>query len=141
MRANAIVGNLFRDKYREILGALTREYGPARLEIIEDAIQEAMLKSLEVWSVGAVPANPGGWLFVTARRRVIDKLRASRRLSHREETMAESVLARIRHRFAGLSGRHLFAQEIFRPSGIPGVFPRAENFLCGQRTSESPCNR
>ncbi len=92
MRANAIVGNLFRDKYREILGALTREYGPARLDIIEDAIQEAMLKSLEVWSVGAIPANPGGWLFVTARRRVIDKLRASHRLSVRESAAAESVL-------------------------------------------------
>lgn len=85
----AIVDNLFRDKYREILAALTREYGPARLDIIEDAIQEAMLKSLEIWSVGPVPDNPGGWLFVTARRRVIDKLRGTRR-SEPTEQLADS---------------------------------------------------
>jgi hypothetical protein len=28
-------------------------------------------------------------------------------------------LARISHRFAGISGSHLFAQRIFRSSGIP----------------------
>ena len=78
--SSAIVEGLFRDKYREILAVLTREFGPAHLDTVEDAIQEAMLKALEVWSFGEVPDNPGGWLFVTARRRLIDKLRAAKRL-------------------------------------------------------------
>jgi hypothetical protein len=49
-------------------------------------------------------------------------------------------LARISDQFAGNSGSHLFAQEIFRSSGIPSVFPSEENSLCGHTASESPRN-
>lgn len=88
-RADAIVGGLFRDKYREILAALTREYGTTHLGIIEEAIQEAMIKALEGWSVGPVPNNPGGWLYVTARRGVIDRLRMLRRTTSRDVAWLE----------------------------------------------------
>src|SRR5690606_18796703 len=63
-------------------------------------------------------------------------------------------LARISHRFAGISGSHLFAQRIFGSTSpgmdslersrspsraeYPSVFPSEENSLCGRRASEKP---
>ena len=54
---------------------------------------------------------------------------------------AATALARLSHRFAERSRRHLFSQRIFCRSGIPGVFPSAENLLWKQRASEIPRNR
>lgn len=71
----ALVGDVFRQKYRDMTAALTREFGAANLDLIEDAIQDSMIKALQVWSFGDIPGNPGGWLFVAARRSLIDKLR------------------------------------------------------------------
>ena len=91
--ASAIVDNLFRDKYREMLAALAREFGPQHWGVIEDSIQESMLKALETWPVASIPDNPGGWLFVTARRRVIDKLRGSKRLTSESELELDTQVA------------------------------------------------
>lgn len=77
--AGPIVEALFRDKYREILGVLLREYGIGNIEIIEEAIQEAIAKAIEVWRPDDMPGNPGGWLYVATRRGVIDRLRRVRR--------------------------------------------------------------
>jgi hypothetical protein len=38
---------------------------------------------------------------------------------YRSPSRRRRCLARISHRFAGISGRHLFAQRIFRSSGKP----------------------
>jgi len=70
-----LADNLFRKKHRSILAALLREFGPTRFEAIEDCIQAAMVRALESWTTGPIPANPGGWLYVVARRRLIDRMR------------------------------------------------------------------
>jgi RNA polymerase sigma-70 factor (ECF subfamily) len=42
-----------------------------------DAVQDAFVEAIEHWRDGA-PANPGGWLATTARRKAIDRLRRAR---------------------------------------------------------------
>src|SRR5205823_14455735 len=37
--------------------------------------QDALLKALELWPMGGVPANPGGWLMQVAKNRALDVLR------------------------------------------------------------------
>ena len=75
-----IAAGLYRRKYRELVAALTREFGSHHLAEVEDAVQEAWVRALAKWR-DQIPANPGGWLFVTARRALLDGAR--RRATHR----------------------------------------------------------
>lgn len=47
-----------------------------RLDLAEDALSEAFARAAERWPAAGVPANPGGWLFTTAQRNVLGRLRA-----------------------------------------------------------------
>ena len=44
-------------------------------DVAEEAVQEAIVVALRTWRRNGVPANPGGWLSLAARRRAIDLLR------------------------------------------------------------------
>src|ERR1700733_8916889 len=45
------------------------------LGLAEDAVQDAFVEAIEHWPRDGVPANPGGWLATTARRKALDRLR------------------------------------------------------------------
>ena len=51
------------------------------IDLAEDALQDALATALVAWPRAGVPANPGAWLTVTARRKAIDRLRRERRLA------------------------------------------------------------
>ena len=57
-------------RIRAALAARTGDVGLA-----EDAVQDAFIEALEHWPRDGVPANPGGWLATTARRKALDRLR------------------------------------------------------------------
>jgi RNA polymerase sigma-70 factor (ECF subfamily) len=57
-------------RIRAALAARTGDVGLA-----EDAVQDAFIEALEHWHRDGVPANPGGWLATTARRKALDRLR------------------------------------------------------------------
>lgn len=63
---------------------LVRDFGLA-----EELAQDALVAALEQWPESGIPANPGAWLMVTARRRAIDLIR-------REQKYAEK-LAQLGH--------------------------------------------
>lgn len=47
-----------------------------RLDLSEDALGEAFARASASWPDAGVPANPGGWIYTTAHRLVIGRLRA-----------------------------------------------------------------
>jgi RNA polymerase sigma factor (sigma-70 family) len=57
-------------RIRAALAARTGDVGLA-----EDAVQDAFVEAIEHWARDGVPANPGGWLATTARRKALDRLR------------------------------------------------------------------
>jgi predicted RNA polymerase sigma factor len=57
------------------LARLVRDVGLA-----EELAQDALVAALEQWPADGIPANPGGWLMVTARHRAIDRIRRNERL-------------------------------------------------------------
>jgi RNA polymerase sigma-70 factor (ECF subfamily) len=65
---------LYREHAPAITASLARSFGARRLDVIEAAVQEAFVSAIESWGTD-VPARPGAWLQVAARRRVIDALR------------------------------------------------------------------
>jgi len=69
-----IVDHLFRHQYGKMVAALTRVFGPAHLEIIEDAVQDTFIKAMQTWR-NQMPDNPEGWLMTAAKNRAIDIFR------------------------------------------------------------------
>src|SRR5688500_9753088 len=47
-----------------------------RLDLAEDALSEAFARAAERWPAAGIPTNPGGWLYTTAHRQVVGRLRA-----------------------------------------------------------------
>ena len=47
-----------------------------RLDLAEDALGEAFARAADRWIDGEMPANPAGWLYATAYRHVLGRLRA-----------------------------------------------------------------
>ena len=74
-----LVDHLFRHKAGQMISALTRYFGVENLELVEDIVQEALLKALQQWPYRGIPENPGGWLWQTAKHRALDVLRREAR--------------------------------------------------------------
>jgi RNA polymerase sigma factor (sigma-70 family) len=66
----------YRDEATRIRAALAARTGD--VELAEDAVQDAFIEAIEHWHRDGVPANPGGWLATTARRKALDRLRRDR---------------------------------------------------------------
>ncbi|WP_324726040.1 RNA polymerase sigma factor [Actomonas aquatica] len=71
----ALVEHFFREESGRLHGALLRRFGVHHLTLVEDAVQEAMLRALRHWSMGGVPPNPSAWISRVAINHVLDALR------------------------------------------------------------------
>jgi len=89
--AAAAVERAFREARPAALATLIRHVGD--FQLAEDAMQDAFAAAVASWPRDGVPANPGGWIAVTARRRAIDRLRRARASAERAARLGE--LARI----------------------------------------------
>src|SRR5205085_2325071 len=85
----AAVERAFREERAAVLATLIRHVGD--FQLAEDAVQDAYAAALTTWPRDGVPANPGAWLTVAARRRAIDRLRRDRSVADRAERLAELV--------------------------------------------------
>jgi RNA polymerase sigma-70 factor (ECF subfamily) len=57
------------------VAVLARRVGVAQLELVEDAVQAALLAALTAWTEQAPPQDPGAWLYRVAYRRLLQDLR------------------------------------------------------------------
>jgi RNA polymerase sigma-70 factor (ECF subfamily) len=85
-RAAAAVAATFREERAAVLATLIRHVRD--FQLAEDAVQDAFAAAIVSWPRDGVPARPGAWITVTARRRAIDRLRRDRSLSDRAERLA-----------------------------------------------------
>lgn len=77
---NQLVDHLFRREVGRITARLTRVFGAHRLDVVEDAVQYALLQALQHWPYQGVPGNPHAWLVRVASNRALDVVRAERKL-------------------------------------------------------------
>ena len=76
----ALVEHFFRHEYGGLLAGLVRRFGAERLDLAEDALQEAMARAVRVWPVRGIPDRPAAWLWRVAYRCGIDQLRRERKI-------------------------------------------------------------
>ena len=76
------VEHLLRELAPRVLGALVRRCDD--FAAAEDAVQEALVAALTAWPRDGRPANPGGWLFQVACRRLADQRQGEQARRRRE---------------------------------------------------------
>ncbi len=69
-----MIDHLFRHQYGKMVSILTRIFGLAHLQLIEDAVQDTFVMAMKTWREG-VPENPEAWLTKAAKNRVLDLFR------------------------------------------------------------------
>ncbi len=70
-----LVDDLFRHRYGRMVASLCRVLSPRRIELVEDVVQEALVRALRSWPAEGVPDNPEAWVFRVARNLALDNLR------------------------------------------------------------------
>jgi predicted RNA polymerase sigma factor len=67
------LGDVVREDWARLLALLLTQF--RRLDLVEDALGDAVEAASRTWPTDGVPANPPAWLMTAARRRVVDRLR------------------------------------------------------------------
>src|SRR5690242_2763241 len=96
--------DVFREEWGRVVAALAGYFGD--LDLAEEAAQEAFALAAERWPRDGAPANPAGWLIVTARNRAIDRIRRERTLAAKTDQL-----------------RFVFAEAPEEPMDESTVFP------------------
>ena len=73
--ADLLVEHFFRHEHANLVSVLSRVFGLARLDLIEETVQSAMLQAMNTWKQNGLPENPAGWIHRVARNRMLDELR------------------------------------------------------------------
>ena len=79
MQINDSIEHLFRHEYGKIVAALTGKFSSYQIDLIEDSVQEALLKAMNVWGFREMPENPSAWLYRVASNHLIDQLRRAKK--------------------------------------------------------------
>ena len=72
--AEAALETVVRGEWGRLTSLLLAQF--RRLDLVEDALGDAVEAAARRWPEDGVPHNPAAWLLTTARRRVVDRLRA-----------------------------------------------------------------
>ena len=79
MTLSPLVEHYFRHEYGRLVAKLSRRFGLSQLETVEDAVQTALMRGLELWPRHGQPDNPSGWLYRVALNLILDELRKQSR--------------------------------------------------------------
>lgn len=88
---NQLVEHLFRHRSAQLIATLTRFFGVERLDLVEDVVQETLLKALQVWVYRGVPENPSAWILRSAKNRALDILRRESTFRAKQARIAQKI--------------------------------------------------
>ena len=92
LSAPQLVEHFFRHEYGRLVASLCRRVGAQHIEVVEDAVQSALMAALESWSVAGAPDSPSAWLFRVAHNDVVGALRQrTRRRRLLEQYATEAI--------------------------------------------------
>ncbi len=83
------IAAVYRDEWGRLLSLLVAR--TRRLDLVEDALAEAFARATTSWPDSGVPTNPPGWLYRTAYRLVIDRLRSEAIAGRKAPLLATTV--------------------------------------------------
>src|SRR5437016_5701786 len=70
-----LVEQFFRHEYGRLVATLSRRIGVQHIEAVEDAVQSALIRALDAWTIAGLPDNRSAWLFRVAHNHLMGELR------------------------------------------------------------------
>ncbi|NNE35208.1 MAG: sigma-70 family RNA polymerase sigma factor [Rhodothermales bacterium] len=93
MTTPTLVEHFFRHEYGRLVAMLSRRVGVHHIEVVEDAVQDALMTALQSWTASRLPENPSAWLYRVALNNVLGELRTQTGRRHIiERNQAEEVV-------------------------------------------------
>lgn len=89
MTAGDALALVVREEWGRLIALLLARF--RRLDLVEDALADAVETAARRWPSDGVPDNPSAWLHTTARRRVLDRLRAEAMAQRRHALIATDL--------------------------------------------------
>lgn len=86
-----IVDHFFRHESGRVISLLVKYFGTDHFEKVEDAVQDAMVKAMNVWAYKEVPDNPSGWILRVAKNNLLDQLRRYKNFNDKEASIAAEI--------------------------------------------------
>ncbi|MEW5848045.1 MAG: sigma-70 family RNA polymerase sigma factor [Myxococcota bacterium] len=74
-----LVEHFFRHEYGRLVAVLVRRVGLDHLELVEDAVQGALMAALTSWVAKGIPREPEAWLYRVALNNLMGVLRRDQR--------------------------------------------------------------
>ena len=87
------VDHLFRHRAGQMVASLTRIFGLGQIDLVEEAVQEAMVRALKSWPFRGTPANSTAWLIQVAKNHLLDRLRRQSLWQSKEDHVQRSIVA------------------------------------------------
>ncbi len=84
-KTKVAIEKVFRHEYGKIVAILIHKFGPSQVEKIEDAVQEALIKAMQVWPYKEIPNRPTAWLLKVAANNFIDTVRKDKKVMVHED--------------------------------------------------------
>lgn len=100
------VDHLFRHHAGQMVSVLSRIFGLGRLDMIEDAVQDALISALKTWPYAGFPGNPRAWLIQVSKNKILDRLRRNGRIQAIDEVLEDALGA------IGAEDPVFFAKEV-----------------------------
>jgi len=88
-QASKTVDHFFRHEYGRIVSFLTKRVGADYFDEVEDAVQDALIKAMQVWPFKGTPDNPSGWVLMVAKNKLYDKLRRESNFNNKSQILAD----------------------------------------------------
>lgn len=79
------------------MAILVRQLGPSHLPLVEDVVQDALLRAAQIWPYQGLPPQPTAWLLTTARNRAMDLCRRDTRWKKSAPQIAHQIEATADH--------------------------------------------
>jgi len=92
-----MVDHLLRHESGRLVASLVAIFGPSKIDLIEDVVQDSLVSALRHWRFRGIPENPSAWLTQVGKRRALDALRQDATLRRHEHDL--------RHRLESLANR------------------------------------
>jgi RNA polymerase sigma factor (sigma-70 family) len=93
-----LVEHFFRREYGRLVALLTRKAGVQHIELVEDAVQDALLAALTAWTAQGLPEDPGAWVYRVAYNNLVGAVRRKAGRLRILERAVDAVAAGSGHR-------------------------------------------
>ena len=108
----------YRALYGKLFSALLSKFGGQFVTEIEDAIQNAFLKSLKIWSKDNRPNQMDNWLFIVARNDLMNQMK--------KRPFDQTVVFSDRDASDGIGGFDLRLQTIIFIASLDNISSKAK---------------